>query len=318
MDKIVSDIVNLFTRQYGYTIIEANFLEAHFWGVSREYENITNEIFFSDLESFSEIKQLITLKNKQHIKSIIIVVDSFDNDKALKLYEEPNTVAIDIITKSIIFSNTDMSSLQDILRDLLLSNNPGRKTGKPKPIMTYSLIAINLIVYMISAILSNSIFDININVLINLGAKYNELIAEGQFYRLFTSMFLHAGLIHIGLNMISLNAIGPLVENIYGKYKYITLYLISGVVAALSSFAFSDSVSVGASGAIFGILGAVLVFSIKMKKNIGRNLLTNVISVIAINLMLGFSISNVDNYAHIGGLIAGVIFATALFPKIEN
>jgi rhomboid protease GluP len=182
-----------------------------------------------------------------------------------------------------------------------------------KPIITYVLITINVLVYILTAYLSRNIVDSNINVLILLGAKVNSLIANGQYYRLVTAMFLHGGIVHVSLNMYALYSIGPLVENVYGKGKYIVIYFLSGILSSLASFMFSNSISIGASGAIFGLLGAALIFAIKMKNRIGRGFINNIITVIGINLVIGFSIPNIDNFAHLGGLLGGIVISYVVF-----
>jgi rhomboid protease GluP len=151
------------------------------------------------------------------------------------------------------------------------------------------------------------------SVLILLGANYNKFVLQGEYYRLLTNMFLHGGLLHIALNMYALYSIGPLVERIYGRIRYAVIYFISGIIASVFSCIFSQGVSVGASGAIFGLLGTTLVFAIKMRENIGRGFLRNIASVIIINLFIGFSLPNIDNYAHLGGLIGGTIAAILLY-----
>ncbi len=171
--------------------------------------------------------------------------------------------------------------------------------------------------YLITAFLSGSIFTSDIRVLIFLGAKVNSFINNGEYYRLITAMFLHGGLIHLALNMYALNSIGPLVEIYFGKVKYLIIYFISGILSSYFSYLFSSSVSIGASGAIFGTLGATLIIAYKNRKKGGKEFLNNIISVIVINLILGFSIPNVDNFGHIGGLIGGVIVTLLLMNRTK-
>lgn len=176
-----------------------------------------------------------------------------------------------------------------------------------KPWATYIIMGINILVFMITAFLSKNIMTSNISVLIYLGAKVNVLISSGEYYRLITCMFLHAGLLHISLNMYSLYIIGPLVERVYGRVKYISIYFIAGIVASLFSYIFSNDISIGASGAIFGLLGATLIFAITIKKTVGKDFYINILQVMAVNLIIGFSIPNIDNYAHIGGILGGIV-----------
>jgi rhomboid protease GluP len=181
------------------------------------------------------------------------------------------------------------------------------------PNVTKFLIITNVFLYIITALLSQNLFYSNINVLIFLGAKVNTLIIQGEYYRLFTCMFLHGGLLHITLNMYALYAIGPFIEKAFGKVKYIIIYITSGIMASIFSFYFSNGVSIGASGAIFGLLGASLIFSFKMKNQVGKGFMKNIISVIVVNLIIGFSIANVDNFGHLGGLIGGIITSFLLW-----
>lgn len=184
----------------------------------------------------------------------------------------------------------------------------GKQEFEKKPWVTYIIMGINILVYMLTAFLSKNIMNINISVLIYLGAKVNVLIYRGEYYRLITCMFLHAGLLQISLNMYSLYIIGPLVERVYGRVKYVSIYFIAGIVASLFSFIFSNDISIGASGAIFGLLGATLIFAITIKKTVGKDFYINILQVMAVNLIIGFSIPNmdIDNYAHIGGILGGI------------
>ncbi|MBP1744795.1 MAG: conserved rane protein (rhomboid family), partial [Firmicutes bacterium] len=169
--------------------------------------------------------------------------------------------------------------------------------------------------YAVTAFLSQDIINSNIYVLVFLGAKVNSLIAAGEIWRLATCMFLHGGIFHLALNMYSLYAVGPVIENFFGKKKYTAIYFISGICSSLLSFYMTPEISIGASGAIFGVLGACLVFAVKMKNRIGKDFMINVIAVIGINLFLGFSVSMVDNFGHIGGLIGGIASSLILFKK---
>lgn len=146
------------------------------------------------------------------------------------------------------------------------------------------------------------------DILLIMGAKVDALINAGQYYRLITPMFLHAGLIHIAFNMYALYCVGPFAERVYGRINYIGIYFFSGIISTLASYIFSpNSLSVGASGAIFGLFGAILIFALKARNRIGKNLLLNMVFVIAINLVIGFSMANIDNSAHLGGLVGGLV-----------
>lgn len=156
------------------------------------------------------------------------------------------------------------------------------------------------------------------NVLIAFGAKYNAAIIEGQYWRLVTPMFLHANLLHLALNMLNFFILGLIAERIFGHIRFVLIYLLTGVASALASFAFApQEVSVGASGAIFGLVGAYSIFILVHRLAFPRGGLTALvwlILVIGLNLGLGFVIPNVDNYAHVGGLLSGCLLGWFFTP----
>lgn len=184
---------------------------------------------------------------------------------------------------------------------------------------TFGIILVNIILFIVTAIVSKSILLIDVRVLLEFGAKQTYLIQQGQYWRLITSAFLHGGLIHLLVNMYSLFMVGTLVEKIYGWKKYLGIYFFSAITSSLLSYYLDISnISVGASGAIFGVLGAVLVFAIKERKNIDRGFISNIVSVIVINLLIGLSASNIDNYGHVGGFLGGLVISLILYKRKRN
>jgi membrane associated rhomboid family serine protease len=147
------------------------------------------------------------------------------------------------------------------------------------------------------------------------GAKNNDLISQQhQYWRLVTSMFIHIGFLHFLMNNYALWIIGQEIERIYGSARFVTLYLLTGVVGSLASYTFNPGHdSAGASGAIFGLFGVMATFAFRFRKELPARLSTDIrrriLPVIAINLIFGFSVRIVDNAAHIGGLLAGVVLA---------
>jgi len=181
---------------------------------------------------------------------------------------------------------------------------------------TYSIIILNIFIYLIEAIKARSLIDIDLYTLVEMGAKVNVLINHGEFYRLITAAFLHGGLIHIFFNMSALNIIGKEVEMVYGGKKFLLIYFVSALGGNIFSYLFSPkSISVGASGAIFGLLGAMLVFGLKERHRIGKNYAKNILETIGLNVIIGLTISNIDNFAHFGGLVLGSIMGFILFNK---
>ena len=176
-----------------------------------------------------------------------------------------------------------------------------------KPIITYALIAICVIVFILMGGSTDG------KTLLAFGANLGLLVKRGEIYRLLTCAFVHIGIIHLVVNMYSLYVVGSQVENFYGKIKYLLIYLISAICGSILSIGFTDNViSAGASGAIFGLLGAILYFGIKYRTYLGQTVKSQVIPIILINLIIGFTTPGIDNAAHIGGLIGGALSAMAL------
>ena len=190
------------------------------------------------------------------------------------------------------------------------------KVKHKESLVTYILICINILIFIITVFLSKNIYDIDSYTLIELGAKVNVLINNGQPWRLITCAFLHGGLAHIAFNMYALKIIGSEVEYVYGKIKYIAIYLISALGGSIFSYLFNaNSISVGASGAIFGLLGAMIIFGIRHKNRIGKAYIMNLFKVLLINIFIGVTLSNIDNGAHVGGLVFGCISALVIRDK---
>ena len=151
------------------------------------------------------------------------------------------------------------------------------------------------------------------------GALVPALVARGEVWRLVSSMFLHAGFVHLALNMLSLYFLGSFVEVAFGRGRFLALYLTSGLAGGLAFLYFGDfgGSVVGASGAIFGLLGGVLGYSLRRGTFSWQNpLIRQLLILTAINLYIGFSIPNISNTAHIGGLIGGFAFGWLVAPTV--
>lgn len=173
--------------------------------------------------------------------------------------------------------------------------------------ITYTLITINLLVFLFMTLAGGST---NTDVLIAFGAKWDPLIQQGQVWRLLASSFIHIGIVHLAFNMYSLWVIGPVAEKLFGHIRYLIIYILSALGGSLASFFFSPTtISAGASGAIFGVLGALLLYSWQNKhlwrSGLGKNLLV----IVGINLFFGLTQQGIDNFDHIGGLLTGIIVA---------
>lgn len=175
-----------------------------------------------------------------------------------------------------------------------------------KPIVTYIIIAICILLYIIMEIFGNG--STNNITLLKFGANLDVLVKNGEYYRLFTSIFLHIGIMHLLCNMYSLYIIGREVESLFGKVKYIIIFILSGIFGSILSIAFShNAISAGASGAIFGLLGALLYFGMHYRTYLGEALVRSIIPILIINLIIGFLSPGIDMAAHIGGFVGGIL-----------
>jgi membrane associated rhomboid family serine protease len=189
----------------------------------------------------------------------------------------------------------------------------GRPTFQTAPV-SFSIIAITVAIFI------GGMLSIDLDVwLTNTFAQANWLVAAGDWWRVFSAALLHASWLHLGFNMYALWIIGPLVEALYGHTRFLAIYLLCAAAGSATSYMFSDArFSVGASGAVFGLFGALLVADRVHKPALtrnARNITMQIGILIAINLFIGFSIPGIDNAAHIGGLIAGAWLGFIIIPN---
>lgn len=179
---------------------------------------------------------------------------------------------------------------------------PKLKLSEKKPAVSYALLMVNILVWSFTAYYGYA-NDVDANLLF--GAKFNPLIMRGEYWRFLTPIFLHGGFVHLMFNSYFLYSVGPVVEKLFGRKKFASIYLTAGIMGNIASFIFSINPSVGASGALFGLMGALLYVGQKhrtlFKSSFGRN----VIYTIVINIVFGFSQPGIDNFAHLGGLLGG-------------
>ena len=179
---------------------------------------------------------------------------------------------------------------------------------------TYVFFGLNIAVFLLMALAGGST---NEPTLMAFGVKANRAITNGQWWRFVTPIFLHIGWLHLIFNSYALWIVGPQVEKLYGSARFVILYVVTGVAGVFGSYIFHPySESAGASGAIFGLFGVLLVFGIRYRSAIPpffkRAVGTGVLPVIVINLIIGLTIPGIDNSAHIGGLLAGALLAAVV------
>lgn len=184
------------------------------------------------------------------------------------------------------------------------------KIFEPKPIVAnYVMIGLLILIFVLGIFLGYHEF------LIYKFGVWGAMIREGEIYRLLTGTFLHSGIVHLVCNCYALYVVGSQIESFYGKAKFIGIYLFSALTGSLLSIAMHETISIGASGAIFGLLGSLLYFGYYYRVYFGSVIIQRVLPVIAINLLIGFTVSGIDNFGHIGGLIGGVLISMALGIK---
>ncbi len=180
--------------------------------------------------------------------------------------------------------------------------------------VTTLIIAANVVMFLILTFTGGSE---NVYNLVRWGGCANVLVYYGgQLWRLFTCMFLHAGILHLVVNLFSLYNLGNLIERIFGSAKFTLIYLSSGLWGSIASTIFAPEtaavVSVGASGAIFGIAGAILYLGVRSPQFFKRVAGMRFILIILLNLYIGFTATQINNLAHIGGLIGGFLTSWAV------
>lgn len=252
-------------------------------------------------------------------------IHAIPNVECVKINTEADFKKSDIIkkefpdlTKKLKYSEEGIALFAKITSDINEHNKKDAKKinaiFKNKfPMITYWLIAVNVILYVIPILFGQY------NDLINNYSVWGPAIREGQYYRLLTGIFLHGGILHLLFNCYALYVIGAQVENFLGRIKFIIIYLVSGITGALFSVIFGGNfASIGASGAIFGLLGALVYFGYHYRVYLGTVIKSQIIPLIVLNLLLGFCVSGIDNFAHIGGLIGGTLMSIALGVKDKS
>ncbi|PTY37754.1 hypothetical protein BGP77_14840 [Saccharospirillum sp. MSK14-1] len=187
--------------------------------------------------------------------------------------------------------------------------------------LTPVIIYLNAAIFVLTVLYTGSLMSFDPRDLVMLGANYGPWTVDGQWWRLFSSTFLHAGLLHLVFNMIVLANIGIFLEPLLGRLSLAVVYVLTGLLASLTSLYFNDAaVSVGASGAIFGLYGfflALLTTSL-LKPEFRKAFLRNTLGFVVINVAIGFVIGPIDNAAHLGGLASGFVLGYLWLPVIRK
>lgn len=187
----------------------------------------------------------------------------------------------------------------------------------PKQWANIIIVLLNILIYILVEVTGSSL---DVPHMINWGASQPSLIQSGEYHRLFSCMFLHFGLDHLLGNMVLLLFIGDYLEKELGKVKYLFVYIGGGLCATLVSLiqeivVGDDVVSAGASGAIFAVIGAMIYILIRNKGQLANLSISRLFMMAALSIYVGFSSPGIDNYAHVGGIVAGFILCILVYRK---
>ena len=345
-DTVVMNLVNYFVANKNYNPVVVHGINDEIWleNMDSEYRIVrivsryihnNEQMKFNKFRSNQIIKKLKKKTLTMHMNALSIYIDLGDNVTDISVDDGRNNLSV--LVKSI-NDLTKNKMIKEIFPDIVekthhdedgmellfkitdnintVNERKSKKMEKifsnKKPIVTNSIIVLCIMMFIISG------FGFDTYTLVKYGANSSTLVKGGEYYRLFSYMFLHAGFIHILLNMYSLYIVGPQVENFFGKWKYILIYLFSGISGGLLSIAFNgNTISVGASGAIFGLFGALIYFGYNYRGYIGTIIRSQIVPIVIYNLLMGFFIPGIDVSGHVGGLLGGLIVSNML-GTIEN
>ena len=336
-DLVVMSLINYFITEKNYNPMIIHGLNDEIWleNLNEDYKIVrivshhihNKEQLDFDKFKLSRIVKQVKKKTLSFKVKVLSIYTDLEDDKILSnddIYinkeEDINNPKLTNVFPNIVEkTKVDENGLEYFIKVTDNINQKNESKSKiaekifsfKKPIVTYSLIFICILVFILMYVLGNGSTD-NYTLLV-FGANVDTLTKNGDYYRLFTSMFLHIGILHLLCNMYSLYIIGKEVENVFGKVKDLIIYLLGGIAGSILSLAFNhNTICAGASGAIFGLLGALLYFGYYYRTYLGATLTRSIIPVIVLNLIIGFTSSGIDNAAHIGGLVGGILIAMAV------
>ncbi len=286
--------------------------------IAKKIQKKTLSMNMNILNIFINLGESTTIEDYMHVDRM----DSIDikNIKDLKKYDFL-LKEFPTITNKTNFKEKGAELFMKITQDITKKNAEESMKAEDlfkmkKPIITYILIALNVLCFLCMYIFGNGSTDAL--TLLRFGANYAPLVKLGEVWRLVTSIFLHVGILHLLCNMYSLYIVGSQLESFFGKTKFLCIYILSGIIGNLFSILFTNGLTVGASGAIFGLFGALLYFGYHYRIYLGTVIKSQIIPLIILNLFIGFASHGIDNAAHIGGLIGGALASIALGVKYKS
>ncbi len=348
-DELIMKLVHYFITEQDYTPIVVNGVKDEIWlentkGPYRIIRINSNNIINKEQLNYDyyKIENIVkqikkktlsfnvnTLNILLNVNDELKITDDYKNIIDVKLPEQVLTIedenileAFPNINEKLLNDQAGVELILNVTKDINekteQQNRSFEKTFSPKKIIITPFIICACICVFLACLYFDglqALTSVTVKTGEKLGGVYGAAIERGEYYRLFTSMFLHWSLIHLLVNMYSLYILGTQIETFFGKVRYILIYVISGICGALLTCVLSKAnvISGGASGAIFGLLGALLYFGYHYRTYLGGTIKSQIVPIILINLGIGFIPGlNIDNACHIGGLFGGYLIAMAL------
>jgi len=344
-EVVVMNLVHYFVTEKNYNPVVVHGINDEIWLENMDYEykiirivsryiHNNEQLDFNKYRGRQIVKKLKMKTLSFKMKMLSIYTDYGDNvtnrednnDKDTSIFInnindiEKNPLVLEVFPDIVEKTQHDEKGIELLFKITDDINGTNERKNKKmekifsskKPIVTWIIIALCIIMFFVSGM------GYDTYTLVKYGANFSGLVRNGELYRLVTYMFLHAGIVHIGLNMYSLYIVGPRVEDFFGKWKYALIYFISGICGGLLSIGVTPNVvSVGASGAIFGLFGALIYFGYNYRGYIGAMIRSQVVPIVIYNLFMGLFIPGIDMWGHVGGLIGGILTAN-MVGTIEN
>ena len=336
-DAISMKLLHYFITKKNYSPIIVQGVENEIWleNLDEEYKvvRIVNNYIHNneqlEFDVFKTKRMVKKIKRKTFtlkMKVLSILTDIGENVDKEKVFDGVDIVFYDSeknllknnfikknfpdLSKNMEYTEDGFSLFLKITQEINMKNNrdameTDRILSPKNPIVTYVIMGILTIVFLLQ-------FVINPNLLVLYLGCQSDLVRAGEIYRLLTAAFLHIDIWHFVCNMYALYIIGKMSESYYGKGKFIIIYLVSAITGSLLSIGMGNSFSIGASGAIFGLLGSLLYFGYHYRVYFGNVLIKQIAPIIILNLAIGFMIPEIDNFAHIGGLVGGLLVSKAV------
>ena len=343
---MVMKLLHYFITEKNYNPIILQGVENEIWleNLNEDYKVVrivsgyihNDEQFDFDKFKTKRILKKIRKKTLSFKMNVVSIFLNLGDNVTENLEENPNALCIKIseeedfntketspkafpdLSKKLAFTEKGMELFMKITNDINKHSQEDAKRVEnvfkmKKPIITYALVIINILLYIIPITFGFY------NNIIEKFCIYGPAIRNGEYYRILTGTFLHANLLHLGFNCYALAILGSQLESFLGKPKYLIVYLFSGLIGSLFSMTFGgDYYSIGASGAIFGLMGSLVYFGYHYRVYLGNVVKSQIIPLILMNLGIGFLMPGVDNSAHIGGLLGGALVTVALGVKDKS